>query len=163
MLTTIKEYCTIRGVSRQFVYKYIKLGKFQLMTLPIYTELNGQRINIGTENFLKVPDGFEPEDLEIAHVQLLAFRATKDKELRQELEKLFLIEDDLEAEHYRDSLYKKYDHLENPKKQSFLDALQQIEKQIEADATELQQSVKDLKYSVEKYKIEKQSLVLAHR
>ena len=162
MLTTIKEYCTIRGVSRQFVYKYIKLGKFQLIALPIYTELEGQRINIGTENFLKVPDGFEPPDLEIAHAQLLAFRATKDKELRQELEKLLLMEDDTEAEKYRVRLYAQYDRLENPKRQVFLDALKQIEKQFETDVRELQQSVKDLKYTVGKYKIEKQSLDLAH-
>jgi hypothetical protein len=160
MLTTIKEYCTVRGVSRQFVYKYIKLGKFQLMTLPIYTELDGLKINIGTENFLKVPDGFEPADLELAHAQLLAFRATKDKDVRKDLEKLLLIEDDSEAEQYRDSLNEKYDQA-NPKMQLFLNALQQIEKQFHEDVIDLQHSVKDLKSSAEKYKIEKQYLVLA--
>lgn len=161
MLTTIKEYCTVRGVSRQFVYKYIKLGKFQLVNLPIYTELDGLRINIGSENFLKVPDGFEPADLEVAHAQLLAFRATKDKDLRKDIEKLLLIADDTEAEQFREQLYKNYDRLENPKRQAFLNAFQQIQKHFENDVNELQQSVKNLKNTVEKHKSEKQSLVLS--
>jgi hypothetical protein len=161
MLTTIKEYCKVRGVSRQFVYKYIKLGKFQLMLLPIYTELDGLKINIGTENFLKVPEGFEPDDLELAHAQLLAFRSTKDKVVIKDIEKLLLIEDDDEADEFRIMLFSKYDKVENPKKQAFLNAIQYIQKHMEADLLDLQQSVKDLKYKVEKHKTEKQAPVLA--
>ena len=29
-ITTVSEYCKKRGVSRQFVYEYIRKGKFEL-------------------------------------------------------------------------------------------------------------------------------------
>jgi septin family protein len=61
MVTTISAYCQQRGVTKQFVYEYIRKKKFEYIELPIFTEVNGQRIDAGTQKFLSVPEAFEPE------------------------------------------------------------------------------------------------------
>ena len=60
-ITTVSEYCQKRGVSRQFIYEYVRKGKFELVELPIFVELDGQKFNIGNQKLLKVPDIFAPK------------------------------------------------------------------------------------------------------
>ncbi len=157
MLMTVKEYCTIEGVSRQFVYKYIKLGKFQLVELPIYAEEGGNRFYMGTEKFLKVPEGFQPPDLDKAQVQLTVFRATKDSDIRKKLEHLFLLEDEDEAEAFRKKLFSEYDQPKHPKRTIFLDAIKQIEHNFKKELYALDNSVKRLENDVKL--LQKEALV----
>jgi hypothetical protein len=56
MITIISDYCQQRGVTKQFVYNYVRKEKFQLVELPVFTEVSGERINGGTQKFLQVPD-----------------------------------------------------------------------------------------------------------
>ena len=52
-LQTVTEYCKDKNVSKQFVYEYIKKGKFELIELPLFVEFEGERIEVGTKKFLK--------------------------------------------------------------------------------------------------------------
>ena len=61
MVTTITDYCQQRGVTKQFVYEYVRKQKFELIELPVFAEINGQKISGGMQKFLKVPEAFEPE------------------------------------------------------------------------------------------------------
>ena len=61
MLTTISDYCQQRGVTKQFVYEYVRKKKFELIDLPVFAEVNGEKIVGGTQKFLRVPEAFEPE------------------------------------------------------------------------------------------------------
>jgi hypothetical protein len=58
MLTTVATYCTERQVTRQFVYRYIREGKFKTVELPTFTRHNGQEIAVGVQKFLEIPDAF---------------------------------------------------------------------------------------------------------
>lgn len=61
MITTIPDYCKQRGVTRQFVYEYIKRGKFKHFEMPTFVEMNGEKIHIGVQKILEVPDEFAPK------------------------------------------------------------------------------------------------------
>ena len=61
MLTTINNYCQQRGVTKQFVYEYVRKQKFELIELPVFAEVNGKKIEGGKQKFLSVPETFEPE------------------------------------------------------------------------------------------------------
>ena len=58
MITTVKEYCKMRGVTRQFVYEYVRKGKFELKEMPAFVEFEGNKIVVGMEKVLIVPDTF---------------------------------------------------------------------------------------------------------
>lgn len=58
MLTTVANYCSERQVTRQFVYRYIREGKFKTIELPTYTRHNGQEVAVGVQKFLEIPDTF---------------------------------------------------------------------------------------------------------
>jgi hypothetical protein len=60
MLITIADYCKKRNVSRQFVYEYIKLGKFKAHELAVYAEYEGTRIHVGIKKFIEVPEALAP-------------------------------------------------------------------------------------------------------
>jgi hypothetical protein len=61
MITTIPEYCKQRNVTRQFVYEYIKKGKFKHYEMPVFVESNGDKIMLGNQKVLEVPDEFAPK------------------------------------------------------------------------------------------------------
>ena len=61
MITTIPDYCKKRNVTRQFVYEYIRKGKFKHFEMPTFIELNGDKILIGMQKVLEVPDAFAPK------------------------------------------------------------------------------------------------------
>ena len=63
MLTTVANYCTERQVTRQFVYRYIREGKFKTIELPTFTRHNGQEIKVGVQKFLEIPDAFTEKAL----------------------------------------------------------------------------------------------------
>jgi hypothetical protein len=54
-LVTIKDYCAQKDVSRQFVYEYIRKGKFEVLELPIFVNFEGHVLEVGTQKFLKDP------------------------------------------------------------------------------------------------------------
>jgi hypothetical protein len=58
MLTTVANYCAERNVTRQFVYKYIREGKFKSVELPTFARHNGQEITVGVQKFIEIPDAF---------------------------------------------------------------------------------------------------------
>ena len=61
MIATVADYCQQRGVTKQFVYDYVRKEKFQLIDLPVFTEVDGKRVSGGTQKFLSVPESFIPE------------------------------------------------------------------------------------------------------
>ena len=61
MITTIAAYCQQRGVTKQFVYEYVRKQKFEMIELPVFAEINGTKISGGTQKFLRVPEAFEPD------------------------------------------------------------------------------------------------------
>jgi hypothetical protein len=73
MITTIPTYCKERGVTRQFVYAYIKSGKFKHFEMPVFIELNGDKITLGMQ---KVLEG------EIGNLEALLTRLTDDADLK---------------------------------------------------------------------------------
>lgn len=53
---TVAEYAKKRSVSRQFIYEYIKKGKFELVELPIFVEYKGKKYRQGTKKFLVIKE-----------------------------------------------------------------------------------------------------------
>jgi L-lactate utilization protein LutB len=90
MITTIPEYCKQRGITRQFVYSYIKSGKFKHYEMPTFVEINGEKINIGVQKILEVPEEFAPKktdlkpitDETIGNLDELLNRITDNLELK---------------------------------------------------------------------------------
>jgi hypothetical protein len=68
MITTIQDYCKQRGISRQFVYSYIKSGKFKHYEMPTFVEINGEKINIGVQKILEIPDEFAPKKTDLTPI-----------------------------------------------------------------------------------------------
>jgi hypothetical protein len=65
MITTIPDYCKQRGITRQFVYAYIKSGKFKHYEMPTFVEINGEKIHIGLQKILEVPEEFAPKKTDL--------------------------------------------------------------------------------------------------
>ena len=61
MITTVNDYCQQRGVTKQFVYDYVRKNKFEIIELPVFAEVNGTKIEGGTRKFLRVPEAFDPD------------------------------------------------------------------------------------------------------
>jgi hypothetical protein len=61
MLITIADYCEKRNVSKQFVYEYIKKGKLKVLELPTFVELHGERVTLGMQKMLDVPESLVPK------------------------------------------------------------------------------------------------------
>jgi hypothetical protein len=86
MITTIPDYCKQRNVTRQFVYEYIKKGKFKHYEMPVFVESNGDKIMLGNQKVLEVPDEFAPKksdalpilENEIGSADFLVNRMTDD-------------------------------------------------------------------------------------
>ena len=55
MITTIAKFCAERNVSRQFVYDYIKKGKFKLYETQTYAKIDDEFVALGTTKVLEVP------------------------------------------------------------------------------------------------------------
>jgi hypothetical protein len=68
MITTISDYCKKRNVTRQFVYEYIKKGKFKQFEMPTFVEINGDKIQIGMQKILEVPDQFAPKESDLTPI-----------------------------------------------------------------------------------------------
>lgn len=51
---TVQDYAAQRGVSKQFVYEYIKKGKLELIEVPLFFEYEGVRHEAGTKKMLKI-------------------------------------------------------------------------------------------------------------
>jgi hypothetical protein len=90
MITTIPTYCKERGVTRQFVYSYIKSGKFKHFEMPVFIELNGDKITLGMQKVLEVPDAYAPKksdltpitEASIGNLDELLTRLTDDSDLK---------------------------------------------------------------------------------
>lgn len=141
-LTTVKDYCVQRGVSRQFVYEYIRNGKFEVLTLPIFAEFNGERVSVGNQKFIKVPPQYLPIEDDATYAKSVAERATSDTELRVKIQQLFNIFDETEANNFRSELEKKYAK-PHPKAKLFAAAQEKIHQimlnEMEALSTNLAQ------------------------
>jgi hypothetical protein len=70
MITTIADYAKARGVTRQFIYEYIQKGKFRHFELPIFIELDGKKIEVGSKKFLEVPDDFASKKTDMKPIQI---------------------------------------------------------------------------------------------
>lgn len=61
MLITIADYCAQRNVSKQFVYEYIKKGKLTILELPTFIEFKGEKVQLGMQKMLEVPEVLAPK------------------------------------------------------------------------------------------------------
>jgi hypothetical protein len=61
MLITIADYCAQRNVSKQFVYEYIKKGKLTVLELPTFIEFKGEKVQLGMQKMLEVPELLAPK------------------------------------------------------------------------------------------------------
>jgi hypothetical protein len=61
MLITIADYCAQRNVSKQFVYEYIKKGKLTVLELPTFIEFKGEKVQLGMQKMLDVPEPLIPK------------------------------------------------------------------------------------------------------
>lgn len=144
-LTTIKNYCSQRGVSKQFVYEYIKKGKFQMLELPYFVELDGEKFEVGTQKFLKVPDYLTVEkkpywsgELETnEYNKQLAADATKDNELQAYLIK-YLETPSEEEETFKKSMI---DFFSNSKSKELDAALRKLSLLLKAELADLHSRV----------------------
>lgn len=61
MLITIADYCAQRNVSKQFVYEYIRKGKLTVLDLPTFIEFKGEKVHLGMQKMLDVPEVLAPK------------------------------------------------------------------------------------------------------
>jgi hypothetical protein len=107
MITTIADYCQLRGVTKQFVYEYVRKEKFQLIELPVFAEIDGKKIEGGKQKFLKVPEAFEPDldfpsfDSAAAFVDYL----TDYPELAERNKAFLTIKDPVEKAAFKKAMY----------------------------------------------------------
>ena len=89
-LITVKDYCETRGVSRQFVYDYIRKGKFKTVELPLFIRYNGVEQYVEAQKFIEVDDeGMEQK----IYARTTAKKVTNDSELSKAIEKMLLMDD----------------------------------------------------------------------
>jgi hypothetical protein len=103
MLTTVATYCTERQVTRQFVYRYIREGKFKTVELPTFTRHNGQEIAIGVQKFLEVPDAFTEKTIN----KKLLTKQTESETERLDYFVQYMTDSPLLEAHYRTLLSEK--------------------------------------------------------
>lgn len=151
-LTTIKEYCTLRGVSRQFVYEYIRKKKFTLLELPVFIEWEGTKKEIGKQKFLKVPPEYAVEkkrywsgDMSDNEYNLsLVADATEDKELQTHILKLFSLKSESAASAYKKDLFENLFPLNHIKRAALDAAFDKCTQLMMAELAELEQQVSNL-------------------
>ena len=151
-LTTVKDYCTQRGVSRQFVYEYIKKGKFELLDLPIFVELEGIQIAVGKKKFLKVPPQYAAEkkpywsgDLsDDDYAASMAIDATTDEELQKHLAHYLSLQNNVESEIYKKNLYEILYPSTHPKHLILDTAFKKCIELMMAEMADLEQQVRRL-------------------
>lgn len=146
-LTTVKDYCTQRGVSRQFVYEYIKKGKFELLTLPIFTEFNGERVSVGNQKFIKVPPQYLPLEDDATYAKNVAKQVTSDAVLQVDIERLFMIADETIADQFRLELEQKYAE-PHPKAPLFAAAQKKIYQHMMDEMTDIRTNLTQLEMDI---------------
>ncbi len=119
MLITIKDYCNQRGVSSQFVYNYIRKGKFKAIDLPTFVRYEGVEHFVGSQKFIEVSENIENE----AYAKAVAKRASSDLEIRKAIFHLMKL-DEKEASHYKVQLKEIYN--ENHPKYSLIQKAFQV-------------------------------------
>ncbi len=153
-LTTVKDYCLERGVSRQFVHEYVRKGKFTIIELPYFVELNGKKHNIGKQKFLEIPDNFSVEQKpywsgdisDNDYAEQLASDATEDFELRKFLTQLLKIED--EDTRFKSHLMNNIFPIGNPKRNELEIAFQNCTNLMKAELMDIAEQVNRLKTKV---------------
>ena len=107
MITTVNDYCQQRGVTKQFVYDYVRKKKFEMIELPVFAEVDGTKIEGGTQKFLRVPEAFDPDldfptfDSQAAFVDYL----TDYPELANRHKAYFSIKDATERAIFKAAMY----------------------------------------------------------
>jgi uncharacterized protein YciU (UPF0263 family) len=110
MLFIISDYQKRKGVSLQFIAEYTQKGIFKKIEMPIFTELDGQKIHLGNKVLLQVPTHYLPDDCEdVQEAEMLSHKISDDPELRAVFKKM-LLQKKNEAH-----LRKRYDRIYNKK------------------------------------------------
>ncbi len=123
MLTTVADYCQKRGVSRQFVYAYIKSGKFKRVELPVFVEYKGQKIECGVQPFIDVEDIPTKEMpyslIDVAHPKLRAF-----------YKKYFALKNKKEKADFKTKMYAEIETLPADEKNEIYEAMADVDKKM---------------------------------
>ncbi len=152
-LTTVKEYCALRGVSRQFVNDYVKKGKFQLVELPTFVNFDGGVVEIGKQKFLQVPEqyaiGIKPYwsgelSFEEYNTQL-AKDTTDDLEIQRHIKHCLTIEPEFKGE-YKKKLREVLFPINHPKRELLDAALTKLGQLLIAELADLDMKVRKLQH-----------------
>jgi hypothetical protein len=144
MVTTINDYCQQRGVTKQFVYEYVRKQKFQLIELPVFTEINGQRISGGMQKFLSVPEAFEPDldfpafDSSAAFVDYL----TDYPELAERNKAYFKLTNAAEKAAFKEAMYAELTTRPEAERAAFMEAQERMNDVILNHMNEMQKHLK---------------------
>ncbi len=151
-LTTVKDYCAQQNVSRQFVNDYVKKGKFQFLELSTFVELDGEKIEIGKQKFLKIPSQYAIQKKvfwsgdvsDDDYAEQMAHEATEDLEIRQELEHLLKIQDEMQSAAYKTHLLNAVYPIGHPKRTSLDAAFQNCVNLMMAECADIELQVSQL-------------------
>ncbi len=151
-LTTVKDYCNQQNVSRQFVNDYVKKGKFQVLELPTFVELDGEKIEIGKQKFLKIPSQYVSQKKtywsgnvsDDDYAEQMAFDATDDLELRAHIESLLKIQDEAQSAAYKTHLINVVYPIGHPKRTSLDTAFQNCVNLMMAECADIELQVSQL-------------------
>ena len=113
-LITVKDYCAQKDVSRQFVYEYIKKGKFEVVELPVFVRFQGHELEVGKQKFLKDPmtnqekKAYWSGDVSDESYAIgLANDVTDNEEVRAVIQKMLLLDHD-ECVVFKKNVFEKY-------------------------------------------------------
>jgi hypothetical protein len=131
MLISIADYCQQRGVTRQFVYQYIKKGTFKRVDLPLFVEMGGEKKQVGTHTCIEVPEGLQPK-LRYEGPALKIEETTSHSALKQFYKEYFALPK-AERESFRVKTFAHIDSQPPAEKAAFYEAIEQANAQMLQD------------------------------
>jgi hypothetical protein len=148
-LTTVKDYCIDRGVSRQFVYEYIRKGKFEKIELPIFVEFEGHKVAVGKQKFLKVPPQYAAEKKpywsgnvsDDAYATAMAADASDDVVIQKSIAQYLSITDEVIAAQFKQTLFNQQYPIGHAKRPELEAAFAKCVQLMLAEMADLEQNV----------------------
>lgn len=149
MITTVKEYCALRGVTRQFVYQYVREGKFELREMPAFVEIEGKKIKIGMEKVLIVPEEFAAksnDNLKFSFLDAVNFveYLTSNLELQEFYSKYLGIKDREVRASFKKAMYENIDQRPELERNALKTAIDEANIKLMQRMVSLEKNLKEL-------------------
>jgi hypothetical protein len=152
MITTIADYAKNRGVTRQFIYEYVQKGKFRHFELPIFIELDGKRIEVGSKKFLEVPDDFAPKKTDVKPIQIdgvydsgldnLVIRLSDDPYIQDMYREYLTLPASLDRKSVKTQMYEKIDN--HPERERLYKAIDEANIRLMQYMVQMRHHIKDV-------------------